>query len=121
MAKKSSAQKTASQPSAPRRTFLEGIDAAELFEMLERRFDDAGGADGSAYRRLYKESLATFLDQDGPDAVNFAKLLDAIDGAPCLVEDAMRKAGFVLGFECCRQLLLGELAIPTVKNTGGAE
>jgi hypothetical protein len=94
-----------------RRTFLSGLDAVQLFEMLERHYDDDGGPDGSAYRRLYRESLETFLEQDGPEAVNFKKLLESIDGAPCLVEDGMRKAGFILGFECCRQLLLGELKV----------
>ncbi len=103
------------KPAATRRTFLAGIDAIELFEMLERHYDDDGGADGSAYRRLYRESLKAFLERDGPEAVTFAQLLEAIESAG-LVETDMKKAGFVVGFECCRQLLLGELDLDVLKG-----
>ena len=84
--------------------------------MLENHYSD----NDSAYRRLYTESLSAFLEEDGPDAVNFAKLLDAIDGPPCLVETSMRKAGFILGFESCRQLLLGDLDLDGLKDDSSA-
>lgn len=115
-----SKKKTATKPAvATRRTFLAGVDPVKLCEFLEDHYTDTGGLDGSAYRRLYADSLAAFLEPD-IEAVHFAKLLDSVDAA-CLVESAMRQAGFVVGFECCRQLLLGELEIPAAALKDGAE
>ena len=48
--------------------------------------------------------------------VNIASLLDQIDN--CLVESAFRDAGFVVGFEVCRHLLLGELDLAALKASG---
>jgi hypothetical protein len=97
-------------PSTTRRTFLAGVDVITLSEVLEH-------TDSPAYL-LYTDLLENFLRHD-QQAVAFAKLLNAIDDGPAVVEGAMRQAGFVVGFEYCRQLLLGELEIPALK--GGAE
>jgi hypothetical protein len=82
------------------RAFLGGIDVIKLSEVLEEI--------SSPSYLLYVKLRDQFLEHD-EQAVSFAKLLDAIDDGPAIVEGAMSQAGFVVGFECCRQLLLGEL------------
>lgn len=83
----------------PRRAFLEGFNAIKLAQdLLESTTSPAS--------LLYTELREKFLEHD-EQAVSFAKLLDAIDDAPAVIEAAMSQAGFVVGFECCRQLLLG--------------
>jgi hypothetical protein len=86
--------------------------------MLDMHFGDNGGEDGSPYRRLYQQSLAAFLQREGRSAVEFAELLENVDAAVPVVE-AMRRAGFVVGFDVCRQFLLGELDLEALKS--GAE
>jgi hypothetical protein len=72
--------------------------------------------DGCAgYRRLHAQSLAAFLEREGRSAVEFAELLENVDAAVPAVE-AMRRAGFVVGFDLCRQLLLGELNLDSLKD-----
>ena len=110
MPKKSAPVKT-SQP-AERRQYIAEIDPLTLFGLLEHHFDDA---DSSPYRRLYSETRADVLQVQ--EAVEFAALLDNVDEANG-VEVATRAAGFVLGFETCRQLILGELDLEALK--GGA-
>jgi hypothetical protein len=70
-------------------------------------------------RTLFDRTFERLLQERGePDAPDFAKLLNAID-AYISVEVATRGAGFVLGFEACRQLMLGETESNIMK--GGAE
>ncbi len=106
-------------PPASRRTVLGAVDPGELWELLENHFTDTGGEDGSPYRRQHEELLARFLEELGEETVNFAKLLDQVD-AWSLVEAATRKAAFMVGFDCCRQLILGELDLKALKS-GDAE
>ena len=106
--------KTSQNPNADR---LEGLDALAVVEMLDARFDDNGGPDGSAYRQLYRATKAALLAQSGAEAVHFDALLQAVD-ASTDVEEAIRRAGFVVGFECCRRLLLGDPDLDLLK--GGA-
>jgi hypothetical protein len=115
---KKPASKSARHDAAGPRTFLGGIDAAELVELLENHFTDTGGDDGSPYRRLYRQSLAMFLAAEGQEAVHFAALLNSVDAA-IGVECAMRSAGFIVGFQTCRQLLLGDLDLDAVKRESG--
>lgn len=119
MPKPVAAPKPSSQPSATtptRRAVLAGMDPVALVGLLDNEFTDSG-IDSEPYRRLYKQSLAALLEREGPEAVRFAKLIESIEPA-CGVELAMRRAGFVVGFEACRQLLLGELDLAALK--GGA-
>jgi hypothetical protein len=97
------------------RAQLGAIDPGMLFALLENHFTDI---DTSPYRRLYAESRAALLQVDAPGAVAFADLLEAVDEFAG-VETATRGAGFVVGFETCRQLLLGELDLAALKNEGG--
>lgn len=113
--------KTTTKPSrlsvtaSPRRTFLGGVDPASLIDLLDNYFTDTGDADGSPYQRLYVQARAKYLKADGGNVEAIANLLSEIDGMSC-VEDAMRRAGFLVGFECCRQLLLGELDPATLQD-----
>jgi hypothetical protein len=102
-------------PVAPR-DFLAGADAATLFEFLENHYTDRGDEDGSPYRRLYREAREAALEMHG--AVEFAALLDAVDESTG-VETATRRAAFIVGFDYCRQLLLGTLDLEALK--GGAQ
>ena len=114
-AKKSSAKSSLNtqRPPVRRRTFLAGFDAVTLSRSLEET--------SSPSYLLYIKLRDKFLEHD-EQAVSFAKLLDAIDDGPAVVEGAMSQAGFVVGFECCRQLLLGELEIGgRHSEKGGAE
>lgn len=121
--KKASVPVPVSPPSATpatRRVFLAGVDVGALVELLDFHFDDNGDNNGSPYRRLYTQTRATLLERDGQEAVNLAHLFESVDAA-CVVEDAMRRAGFVVGFEVCRQLLLGDLDLTALSTTGGAQ
>ena len=118
MSKKSSSPtktRRASQRPLTPRSLLSSVDPLQLYEILGRHFEDNGGPDGSAYQRFYKELLSTLLEADGQEAVNFFKLIDNVDAFSC-VEDRIRNAGFVQGFECCRQLLLGELDLEGLRE-----
>lgn len=101
------------KPAPNSRAFLWGLDPVKLVDLLDTHFDDDGGPKGSPYRRLYRETLESLLVESG--AVAFAALLDEIDDS-IEVETAMRQAGFVVGFETCRQLLLGELDVAALKG-----
>jgi hypothetical protein len=103
--------------SSSRRVFLAGVDAAKLFDLLETAYTDTGGKDGTAYRRLYADTLQRGLQSDGGEAEALAELLNALD-AWALVEANVRRAAFIVGFDTCRQLLLGELDLEALK-TGG--
>jgi hypothetical protein len=104
--------KTPAPPS--RRDVLAGLDPVALVEILDTHFDDDGSR--STYRRLYRDAKAAILAHDA-QAVHVAALLEQVDAAVD-VEAAIRQAGFVQGFEICRQLLLGELDLAALK--GGA-
>ncbi len=47
--------------------------------------------------------------------MHFANLLSAVDAA-VRVEASMQEAGFIVGFETCRQLLLGELDLDALAS-----
>lgn len=105
-------------PSGTRHTVIGGIDPIGLSLLLENHYDDTGGPEGSWYRRIYQDVLDELLE-GFPQAAAIRHLLDAIDDGPAILEESMRRAGFVVGFQCCRQLLLGELDLEQLK--GGAE
>lgn len=100
---------------------LSGLDPVQLSEQLEEAFEDQ-----NALWQLYEELLALFLAKSGQEAVHFAKLLEDVDAATG-VESSIRQAAFVTGFECCRQLILGEFDLEALrkgsafKQTDGAE
>lgn len=100
-----------------KREALAGVDPFVLVELLDTHYGDLGDDDGSSYRRLYARARATLLERDGQEAVNFAALLESVDAAVG-VEAAMRRAGFIQGFEVCRQLLLGELDLAALGKAG---
>jgi hypothetical protein len=92
---------------------LADINALALKELLDEHFDDV---DISPYRALYAQVREAALARRGDSVVRLAELLDQIDDM-CEFEGAVADAGFVLGFECCRQLLLGELDLRRLKRT----
>lgn len=95
------------QPASPSlAAFLaEDADPAAIFEQLEHEHD---GLDES-YRRTFDELVEGFLKREGAEAIHFHKLLVHVD-AFAGVNDAIRRAGFVMGFEYCRRLLTGTRA-----------
>lgn len=113
MAKRRQSAGEQTTPATPKRTtFLAGFDPTDLLCLFEDTQDDLN----TPYRALYQQLRTEFLQQHGPATVSIAALLDRIDD--CLVEDSFRQAGFVLGFQVCRQLMLGEIDIERLK--GGA-
>lgn len=108
------------------RAVLEGVDVFQLSEWVLYNLDDAASG---GFTRLYEELRETFItSKDNPvETLHFARLLEHVD-AFTGVETATRQAAFVIGFECCRRLLLGELDLPALKKAhafkeekGGAE
>lgn len=98
-------------PEPRRREFLSGMDPLSLVEVLEQHFTTSD----DAYWRQYAEARSAFLSRaKNTDAARFANLLDEVDDFTN-VETAIRQAGFALGFGICRQLLLGELDVETLK------
>lgn len=78
-----------------------GVSARELFERLEDAFT---GTD-DPYHQLYQQTMEAQLAADNAvESRRLMPLLDEIDDFNS-VERAIRSAGFVLGFEVCRQLL----------------
>jgi len=105
----------AETPRARRRAIL-AIDPLVLKAALDDQLDDV---DASPYRRQYLTVRHAALARAGQGAVALAALLDAIEDAIC-VDEAAREGGFVQGFECCRQLLLGGLPLDVEVLLGGA-
>jgi hypothetical protein len=95
------------------RALLMGLDPVELAHFLDYHFDEQ-----SNYWTLYRRVRAAFLKREGETSVTVAELLDRIEDN--LVEAAFRQAGFVVGFEVCRALLLGELDLKALQKNGGA-
>jgi hypothetical protein len=102
--------RTKAAPKTARRS-LSIVDAGELFELLENQYPETD----STYRTFYARARATALKEE--KSADLAGLIDQVDGAAG-VEYATRRAGFLLGFEICRRLLLGELDVQALK--GGA-
>jgi hypothetical protein len=102
--------KLATRPPQRPRTFIAGLDPVELSQFLDRHFDGSR----SNYWTLYNDVRALFLEHEGETTVKVAELLTALDD--CLVEAAFRQAGFVIGFEVCRQLILGEIDLETLQK-----
>jgi hypothetical protein len=90
-------------PQATTRAALGGADVVKLAQ-------DALEDTSSPYCLLYQELRDKLLEHD-VEAFNFAAVLEHVDCAG-VVEGAMSEAGFVVGFEYCRNLLLGELKLP---------
>ena len=87
----------------------EGVSAPVwLAGFIDRFFDSRE----SNYWALYKVRDTFFERGNGQSnaTVAVAKLLDELDH-DCLVEAALRQAGFVMGFVVCRQLRLGEIQL----------
>jgi len=90
------------------------LDPAMLLELLDNHYDDDGAGKGASwYQKLYKQNLDKFLTAE--NAVDMANLLENVDAAVG-VETAMRSAGFIVGFECCRRLMFGELDLSQLKD-----
>src|SRR2546427_517447 len=117
MSKKRKAPARKSQPSA-RRVFLAGLNPLAIVDLLDDRYQDTGGPDGSPYRRGYEELKASLIAHDSNAVALFALFNEA--DASGMVEAAMRQAGFVQGFDACRQLILGELDLAALKTEGAA-
>lgn len=105
-----SEQRRQGEDAVARRTFLAELDVRDLIQLLQEKELDAT----APYYQLYNESRERFLEENGLEAVNFAKLLRSVD-ASAGVEAAIRDAGFVVGFQTCRQLMLGELDLEAIK------
>jgi hypothetical protein len=107
------------RPSVPtsRRTFLARLDPILVLRLMnDEPVPIRADATFKQYETLYQELREAYLQQHGDTTVNIAALLDQIDN--CLVEWAFREAGFVVGFEVCRHLLLGELDLDALKASG---
>lgn len=99
---------------ASRRSLLAAIDPVALVGLLDDRHSDNKP---SAYEQLYDNAVKTAVSQHGKEAIAFAKILDDVQSAVG-IKDAIRIAGFVQGFEICRQLMLGDLHLEQLR--GGA-
>ncbi|MEP7307640.1 MAG: hypothetical protein ABJA98_19225 [Acidobacteriota bacterium] len=116
MSKKNSAPKAAAATATATtntRTFLSGLDVVAFYELLDDHLDDLD----SGFSRLHAQVYEAELKRLGQDSSNFARLLKSVD-AYAGVGMAAKKAGFALGFDVCRQLLLGELDIEALKKDG---
>jgi hypothetical protein len=99
-------------PPSPR-TFVAGLDPVRLVEIVDEYY---GRPDQSVpYKTQYQELRAYFLDDFGENCATLANLFSQLDDF-AIIEEAFRRAGFVLGFNVCRQLLLGELDIEALKK-----
>lgn len=99
-----------SRPTRPARDSLNRLDVNRLWKV----FEDEAWSEG-----LYERARDGYLQQFGKPTMNVAALVKEMDD--CLLELAIRRAGFLVGFEACRQLLLGELDLAALQaKTGGA-
>jgi hypothetical protein len=89
------------------------LDPTLLLRLMHDEDPDVGRVTLGAYDTLYHELRDAYLKQHGANTVSVAALLEQIDNA--LVEDAFRSAGFVVGFEVCRHLILGELDLEALQ------
>lgn len=100
--------KLATVPPQTPRTFIAGLDPVHLVEILDEYYE-RGPARGTApYQTQYEELRTYFLEDFGQDCTDLARLFSHLDNF-AIVEEAFRRAGFVVGFNVARQLLLGEL------------
>jgi hypothetical protein len=108
------AKKTPLHLQSPLRDAIAGVDAVQLSGWVLYNLDDAASG---GFTRMYEELRETFIaDKDnGVEALHFARLLEQVDTFVG-VETATRQAAFVIGFECCRRLLLGELDLQALKK-----
>ena len=88
-----------------------------IVDLLDTAFQDNGEReDASDHRRVFKEALvAQLASDDNPGAGPLYHTVSQI-GDFCMLEDAIRRAGFAQGFLACRQLLVGELDLSTLKG-----
>ncbi|MEP7307318.1 MAG: hypothetical protein ABJA98_17555 [Acidobacteriota bacterium] len=114
-------KKSARTPKAPaaaatatppdRRTFLGGLDPIALAELLEFHFSDYNE---SPYRQMIAATRTAWLEKYGPGPDRLYELSKQVD-AFVFVELAIRQSGFVVGFNACRELLLGDLDLGALK------
>lgn len=97
------------------RTALAGLDLLTLKEALDDLYDTVD----TPYRELYTRMYHRSLERRGTNIIKLAELLGEIDDM-CEVEGAAADAGFVLGFELCRKLLLGEIDLDGLTKKGSA-
>jgi hypothetical protein len=90
---------------------LTALNPLELFGILVEHHES------SPLHQLYHEVRDRSLEDHGGNVVQLAKLLETIDDAG-LVDASTREAGFVMGFECFRQLVLGEGWAPSISKDG---
>jgi hypothetical protein len=90
-----------------RRAFLARLDPLTVLRLMNDNRDTPAAL--FQYQTLYKQLRDANLQDLGEPTMSVAALIDQIDDA-CL-EDAFRDAGFVVGFEVCRHLLLGEISV----------
>jgi hypothetical protein len=98
-------------PKTPRSSALEAFaNPAYLVENIE---GESEAADAPYWRR-YEALVAAFLEEEkDPDSTSDATHLKETQGG-FVLEKVARQAGFVMGFEYCRQLLSG----PTTRKGG---
>lgn len=106
---------SARPPLPTRRTFLAQLNPQDVLRLI-----DDGIASPSPYAALYDTVREAVLDQHSTNARRIAGLLAEMDDGDC-VEGAFREAGFVLGFEVCRHLLLGELDLDALTQRDAAD
>jgi hypothetical protein len=102
-----------------RRTSQRAVLAIDPLVLKAALDDQLDNGDASPYRRQYLTVRRAALARAGQSVVALAALLDAIEDA-IGVDEAAREGGFVQGFECCRQLLLGGLPLDVEVLPGGA-
>jgi hypothetical protein len=100
-------------PSTPRAE-LAGVDVFQLSEWVLYNLDDAASGGLTQRYEELREEFITSMD-DGAAALHFDRLLQQVD-AFVGVETATRQAAFIIGFECCRRLLLDELDLQALKQ-----
>ena len=91
---------------------MAGVDVSVLIDVLDNQFSDDGmGANASDYQRVFVQQRDARLCDSG---AALYKTVEQIEDFT-LVEDAIRQAGFIQGFQVCRQLLAGDLNLSALK------
>jgi hypothetical protein len=90
------------------------VDPLALKQLLDDNNPNVDDPYNQQYRRVRD---AVFAEGGAPDSDALLRLISGID-AFAVIEAAIASAGFVQGFDACRQLLLGELEVDRL--AGGA-
>jgi hypothetical protein len=101
--------------STPPFSQVAGVNAVQLSEWVLYNLDDAASGGLTKLYEALREEFITSND-NGAEALHFDRLLQQVD-AFVGVETATRQAAFIIGFECCRRLLLGEIDLQALKKS----